>query len=55
MFFGLDGHTIQINNLKILVDVINEIDFDEIEIDKVRKNLTTISDVLKRTEEYYAK
>ena len=55
MFSYLGEHTIQINNLKVLVDVINEIDFDEIEIDKVRKNLTTISDVLKRTEEYYTK
>ena len=55
MFFGLDEHTIQIRNLKVLADTISEIDFDEIEIGKVRKNLTTISDVLKRTEEYYAK
>ena len=55
MFFGLDEHTIQINNLEILADTIREIDFDEIEIDKVRKNLTTIKDVLNRLEEYYAK
>ena len=55
MFSYLGEHTIQIRNLKVLADTISEIDFDEIEIGKVRKNLTTISDVLKRTEEYYAK
>ena len=55
MFSYLGEHTIQIRNLKVLTDTISEIDLDEIEIDKVRKNLTTIADVLKRTEEYYAK
>ena len=55
MLFGLDEHTIQIRNLKVLADTVSEIDFDEIEIDKVRRKLTSISDVLKRTEEYYAK
>ena len=55
MFFGLDEHTIQIQNLKTLADTVSKIDFDEIQIDKVRRKLTSISDVLKRTEEYYAK
>ena len=55
IFDGLDAHTVQIKKLDELVDTIAEIDFSEIDIDKVRKNLTTIRDVLERAEEYYGR